>query len=231
MPAVLTPRTRFLHVPKTGGTWVWGALVAAGVEIEVLGLPPPDARTNHWGLRETEDYDDRFTIAFVRHPLDWWRSLWAWRMRDGWDPRSKMDSIAGSEDFNTFIERIVEHFPGHLETLFARYIGPPSRPITFIGRYEALVDDLARALREAGEDFDEHALRSNPPALVSDYERFPALYRQDLAVRLADSERAVIERFYADEPIPARFLAAPKPFSKRAWRAITRSIPKVRDRG
>ncbi len=225
MPSLLTPRTRILHAPKTGGTWIWRALEAAGVEIEVLGLPPPDQRTNHWGLSETEDYAERFTIAFVRHPLDWWRSLWAYRMRTGWDPERRVDSLAFSEDFNTFVERVVQHLPGHLEATFARYIGPPSRPISFIGRYEALVDDLARALREAGEEFDEQALRSHPPDNVNDYERFPALYRPDVAARLADSEHAVIERFYAEDPIPERLLAAPKPFGRRVWQALARSLP------
>lgn len=231
MPSLLTPRTRILHVPKTGGTWVWRALEAAGVKIEVLGLPPPDPRTNHWGLRETEQYADRFTIAFVRHPLGWWRSLWAYRMSTGWDPQRRVDGLVGSEDFDTFIERVVERLPGHLETEFARYIGPPSQPIAFVGRYEVLVDDLVRALRAAGEEFDEQVLRSHPPDNVADYERFPALYRQDLAGRLAASEHAVINRFYADEPIPARLLTTPRPFTKRIWRTMARSLPNVSARG
>jgi hypothetical protein len=223
MPSLLTPHTRILHVPKAGGTWIWRALEAAGVEIEVLGLPPPNPKTNHLGLRDTADYAERFTIAFIRHPLDWWRSLWGYRMRTGWDPQRHIDSLACSEDFNTFIEQVIERLPGHLEVLYARYIGPPSQPITFIGRYEALVDDLVRALRAAGEEFDEQALRSYPPDNVNDYERFPALYQPDVARRLADSERAVIERFYADEPVPAGFLIAPVPLRKRIRLAITRS--------
>ncbi len=217
MPSLLTPRTRILHVPKCGGTWVWRALEAAGVEIEVLGEPPPNRKTNHLDLSKTEDYADRFTIAFVRHPLGWWRSLWAYRMRTGWDPELRIDSVACSADFNTFIEQVVKCLPGDLETQFARYIGSPSRPIAFVGRFESLADDLVRALEIAGEEFDEHTLRSYPPDNVNDYEHFPALYRPDVAARLAVSERAVIERFYADDPIPARFLAAPEPLGKRLW--------------
>lgn len=219
MPSLLTPRTRILHVPKCGGTWVWRALEAAGVELEVLGEPPtPNPKTNHLDLSRTEAYADRFTIAFVRHPLDWWRSLWAYRMRTEWDPRRTVDAVAGSDDFNTFVENVVERLPGYLEAEFARYIGPPSRPIEFIGRFESLSGDLIRALREAGEEFDEAVLRSHPPDNVNDYERFVADYRPDVAARLAESERAVIERFYADEPVPARLLAAePESLGRRLW--------------
>ena len=225
MPSLLTPRTRILHVPKTGGTWVWRALEAAGVEIEVLGEPPPNPKTNHLDLSRTEEYADRFTIAFVRHPLDWWRSLWAYRMRTEWDPKGRIDSVARSEDFNTFIEQVVERLPGDLETQFARYIGPPSRPIAFVGRFESLADDLVHALEMAEEEFDEQMLRSHPPDNVNDYVRFPALYRPDVAARLAKSERAVIERFYADDPIPARFLAAPDPLGKRVWMRLRARSP------
>lgn len=185
------------------------------MEIEVLGNPPPDPKTNHLDLARTERYADRFTIAFVRHPLDWWRSLWAYRMRDGWDPQRRIDSVACSSDFNTFVEQVVEHLPAHLETLFARYIGPPSRPIEFIGRFESLADDLVQGLRAAGDEFDERALRSLPPDNVNDYGRFPALYRPDVAARLAESERAVIDRFYAEEPVPKRLVAYPEPFARR----------------
>lgn len=206
--SLLTPRTRILHNPKCGGTWVWRALEAAGVDVEVFGEKPvPSPKNYHLDLDHTSAYADRFTIAFIRHPLDWWRSMWGYRMRTGWDPNRRVDSVARSDDFNTFVERVVEHFPGYLESQFARYIGPPLQPIEFIGRFETLIDDLVRALNEAGEEFDEPTLRSHPPDNVNDYERFPASYRQGVAVRLAESERAVIDRFYASEPIPARLVS------------------------
>jgi hypothetical protein len=225
MPGWVTARSRFLHVPKTGGTWVWRAIEAGGLEFEVLGVPPtPNPKTNHLDLSGTDEYADRFTIAFVRHPLEWWRSLWAYRMGDGWDPRRQIDSVACSDDFNTFIEQVIEHLPLYLEADYARYIGPPSEPISFIGRYEFLADDLVRALKTAGEEFDEAALRAYPPDNVSDYERFPAFYRPEVAARLADSERATIERFYADDPIPAALIAEPARSTRRGkglafWRS------------
>ena len=215
MPSLLTPHARILHAPKCGGTWVWRALEASGIEVTPLGEPPPHAKTNHLDLARTQDCADRFTIAFVRHPLDWWRSLWAYRMRTGWDANRRIDSVAQSDDFNAFIERVVTFLPGDLETQFARYIGPASEPIDFIGRFESLVDDLVRGLREAGDVFDEPALRSHPPDNVNDYERFPAVYTRASAARLAESERAVIERFYAEDPIPSRLVGGRERFTTR----------------
>lgn len=203
MPTLVTPRTRFLHIPKTGGTWVSQALPAAGVPVRELARASPGVVAAHAGLAETEDHADRFTFAFVRHPLDWWRSFWGHRMRVGWEPDHVIDSRACSEDFDEFIAQVVEHLPGHLNERFCRYVGPPEAPISFVGRFETLVDDLCAALTAAGERFDEAALRAHRAANVNDYARFPATYDAGLARELAASEAAVIARFYGDDPLPA----------------------------
>jgi hypothetical protein len=51
-------------------------------------------RAAHAGLAQLRGFDDRFTIAIVRHLLDWWRSFWAHRMRLGWQPEHEIDSRA-----------------------------------------------------------------------------------------------------------------------------------------
>jgi hypothetical protein len=200
-----------LHTPKCGGTWVWRSLEAAGVKLELLGDPPPlNPATYHLDLSQTAAYADRFTVAFVRHPLDFWRSWWVYRMRTESDPDRRAEARVWSEDFNSFAEQLAERWPGALEERFARYIGPAAAPIAFIGRFETLADDLVLALRDAGDSFDEQALRSHPPDNVNDYDLFPALYRPETAALLAESERAVIERFYPADPIPTRLLTAPR---------------------
>ncbi len=201
-----------MHIPKTGGTWVTEVLGVAGVPNKYLwrrSQPPgPSIGTYravspaHADLAATSDYGDRYTFAFVRHPLDWWRSFWAFRMRMGWQRDHPIDALASSPDFDEFIRRVVEHLDGHLAKRFSTYIGPPEAPISFIGRFESLVDDLVRALTAAGERFDEAELRAHPPSNVNDYDRFPAAFDPELAHRLAQSEHLLIERFYADDPVP-----------------------------
>jgi hypothetical protein len=171
----------------------------------------------HADLAATSDYGDRYTFAFVRHPLDWWRSFWAFRMRRGWQPGHPIDSRASSPDFDEFIGQVLEHLDGHLAERFGSYIGPPEAPISFIGRFESLIDDLVRALTAAGERFDEALLRAHPPSNVSDYDRFPAAFDPELARRLAQSEHAIIERFYAHDPIPGRLVRKAPPAIGPRW--------------
>ena len=199
MATVVTLDLRFLHVPKTGGSWVTAAMAAAGVLARrPRGVP------FHADLAGACDYADRFTFAFVRHPLDLWRSYWAYRLRAGWDPDSDLDRDAASPDFDQFVNRMIERAPGPAGDSFERFVGPVGAEIDFIGRYERLVDDLVAALRIAGETFDETLLRAHPRVNSSDYAGGTGLYTRRTAERLAEHERATIERFYPADPIPQR---------------------------
>jgi hypothetical protein len=166
----------------------------------------PESLTFHADLADSRDYADRFTFAFVRHPLAFWRSYWGYRVREGWDPDNHIDRQAASPDFEQFINRVIEFAPGEAGATFERFVGPPGDEIDFVGRHERLADDLVAALRSAGEGFDESALRAHPQANTSDYDKAPAVYTRRTAERLAECERATIERFYPADPIPQRFL-------------------------
>jgi hypothetical protein len=198
---MVTSRMLFLHLPKTGGTWVTNAMLAAGVPAE-----RPPSLPFHANRVEAGEYGDRFVCAFVRHPLDFWRSYWAFRMRDGWDRESPIDVQAASGDLNEFTNNVVERVPGAARFLYEAFVGAPGDEIDFIGRQESLADDLVSALRRAGETFDERVLRAHARANASDYALLPARYHRATAERLAESEHALIERFYAADPLPAHLV-------------------------
>jgi len=204
MPTFLTERMTFVHVPKTGGSWITQAVRAAGVP---LWAPDPSGDQSysahgHADLRDMAP-GDRLSVAFVRHPLDWWRSYWGHRMRAGWDPANALDAVAASEDFNDFILNVIDHGAGAFDQIVRRFVGLPSPSVDFVGRFEHLVEDACEALRLAGEPFSASAIRDHPRENANDYGRFPALYRPEVAARLAESERQTIERFYAEDPVPA----------------------------
>jgi hypothetical protein len=198
----------FLHLPKTGGTWVAQAVAAAGVQTSRPD-PPAGQRYSDHGHAYLPDVSvgERFSVAFVRHPLDWWRSYWAHRMRVGWSMENALDSAVASDDFNDFVARVLDHCPGHLDGLVGQFVGSPAPRVDFVGRFEHLVDDTCSALRLGGESFYEAAVRAHPNVNVNDYASFRAHYRPDVAARLVDAERQTIERFYPHDPIPATFIA------------------------
>jgi hypothetical protein len=205
MATLITPRTRFLHIPKTGGTWVTLALQVAGVPCQIVWTRQGPGSRGHATLEQTKAYSDRFTFAFVRHPLDLYRSRWAANTKDGW-PMNRFLHDARSEDFPGFVDQVVKRHPGFAGKHFAEYTGPPEAEISFVGRYETLVADLVRALDEAGEKYDEEALRSYAPANRSDYVRNSANYDRALAERVIEAEQDAILRWYKDVPLPERLL-------------------------
>lgn len=224
--ALVTDRLRFLHVPKTGGIWVEGAMRAAGVPLETVHRPPmrqtalravkrfsalgtlsPHLASlpfddRHMGLAETARYGDRFTIAFVRHPMTWWQSYWAYRQRTGWVTGHPLDSRVKSDDFGECIEKLLAELPGDLSRRYETFVGPPDTTISFVGRFENLVDDLVEGLKRAGQDFDEAALRAHPPENTTDYGARRPEYTESQIERLAKAEAAAIDRFYGGSAVP-----------------------------
>ncbi len=203
MASLINGKLRFLHLPKTGGSWATEAMFAAGVVAHRPARVP-----FHGGLPDSRDFSDRFTFAFVRHPLEFWLSYWGYRMRTGWDSNSTIDAGAASADFPTFVEGILDCAPGFASALYEQYVGRPGEEIDFIGRYERLADDLCLALSFAGQEFSERRLRAYPPVNHTDFGRYPVLYTPRAAERLAEAERISIDRFYAHDPIPAHLLGA-----------------------
>jgi len=197
----------FFHLPKTGGTWVAQAVAAAGVQTW-RPVPADGHLPSHGHASPLEvDLGDRFSVAFVRHPLSWWRSYWAYRMRVGWSMADEFDRAVASDDFNEFATRVLDLSPGHFDGLVGQFVGAPAPRVDFVGRFERLVEDTCTALRLGGEPFCEEALRAHPNVNVNDYDSFRARYRPDVAARLADAERHTIERFYPEDPVPTTLIA------------------------
>lgn len=190
---LLLPRSCFLHVPKTGGNWVKQAIAAAGIP----GREVRRSGTTHLGRADCPQ-PEKFLFAFVRHPLDLYRSYWQYKMGTGWDAANAIDRHCSSPDFHEFVRRVIAHYPGVLGQSLEAFVGPPADEIDFVGRYEKLADDLVRALELAGESFDEAAIRTLPPVNVSRKDQFPATYTPALERALREVEAATLERFGYD---------------------------------
>ena len=192
MTTVVNDRIAFLHVPKTGGSWVTEAMRAAGVELRPVPLPA--VKRGHGGLEAVDR--GLFTFAFVRDPFDWYASYWRHRQKFGdWDSASPIDEFA-RRPFTEFVVQAATRRPRHLTRVYERYCGPPDDPISFVGRYERLAEDLETALTSAGQPFDDDALHAHPAVNTTDSDDPRTAYSAEVRAALIASERDAFARFY-----------------------------------
>jgi hypothetical protein len=187
---LILPHSCFLHVPKTGGSWVKQAIRAAGIPAREHSI---DGNT-HLGIADCPE-PGKFRFAFVRNPLGLYRSYWQFKMTVGWDAANMLDQRCRADDFVGFVMAVVRDFPGIYARSLRDYVGPAHAPIEFIGRYEDLVEDLVRALTLAGEQFDAEAIRQLPPSNVSNKVKAPADFTPELEAAVRAAEAEVFERF------------------------------------
>ena len=186
---LLLPNSCFIHVPKTGGSWVKQAIKASGIECQEYSIDGDP----HIGIYQCPE-PNKFKFAFIRHPVGFYRSYWQFKMTSGWDPKNPIDIDCQSDSFEEFITNVLEKFPTHLEDGVNYLLGEEGE-IDFVGRYENLVDDLVLALQKAGETFDENAIRSFPPYNVSNKILFPADYTEKLEKEVRQVTKSIMERF------------------------------------
>ena len=146
----------------------------------------------------------KFVFTFVRHPLSWYRSHWAWKKNSGifeevslWHPTWQIDRLCHSETFELFVDSCLKHQPHYLSYLFPLYTGVGERVVDFVGKQETLKADLITALTLAGETFDEDLIQDNARTPnTSDATRITkATYTEAKALHMIRSEREALELY------------------------------------
>jgi len=190
-----------LLVPKTGSTWIHEMSRRSALEVAVIGDP---ALKGHDPLSFFDRSRYAVIGAFVRSPISWYRSYWAHRRERGWQMRYPLDRHCASDDFETFIRRVVTILPGALDKIYGLYAGPREKPIDFIGHQENLAEDFRRFLHLAGEDVDPAKL--DPRRLINATSIRPD-YSDELKELVTLSEWETMERFgyAADRADPAEY--------------------------
>jgi hypothetical protein len=170
MALLIKPNAVFLHIPKTGGSWVRQVLKRFDLVQAPAGKEHATYDQHFWHDRFHRDPKvlrnlarravgwlpkvplDCYRFCFVREPLSWYVSWWRfmqglnWRYwgdeKDPghWHPLAMLNGL-GSPDFNTFMYNVNRKRPGFVTELFGWYVRPG---INFMGKQETLVSDLAK---------------------------------------------------------------------------------------
>lgn len=223
MAVILKDGSLFLHIPKTGGTWVTRVLRENGLLRCSIGHR--HANLEHllapgWqGLGRRLEYLRKrpalrlhprpFTFCFVRHPLSWYESFYLYKSqpslnweRDGdeqhfhrWHPNALLNGLGEGRGFNEFVSAVLDRHPGYVSALYSHYT---FRPVDFVGRQERLRDDLVEVLERLGCTFDPLAIRATERVNRSEAPARP-VWDESVRARALRLEAAAIERFgYGD---------------------------------
>lgn len=179
--AQILEKVAFFHIPKTGGNTVRKMLnESAEVLAEFRQHPNPRNVLYHKG---------QLAFTFVRHPLNWYRSFFAHRDRNGWRPHEGGIDLYQSKSFNEWVTKVCEEVPHYLTAMYGRRI---TDKITFVGKQENLIEDLVKVLKMAKQPFDEKKLREVEPVNVGN--NIPD-YDPAVAEKVMKSESQIITKY------------------------------------
>lgn len=210
---ILPKNSVFLHVPKTGGVWVRETLKELNLHAQEIRSRTKGESTertaNSWHTVPiwSRDYRSRkHKFCFVRNPLTWHQSYWAFRMtRKNWSKTSEIDTKCRSDNFQIYINNVLAMYPeGYVSWLYEFY----TPHCDFVGRYESLAHDLTVALTEFGEiipfwsndtgnvfhpRIEGRKNKRSNDSLAS--EKAKAIYTDEQIDRIIDQEREIFDRY------------------------------------
>lgn len=206
--AVLMPKSIFIHIPKTGGSWVRAAVRAAGIPCREVGPPGvSQIQKLHCTVKGLPKHLRRNRLIFfcIRHPVDWLKSRWSYGIERGkLKPKKKRTWLerALDPDLNKFIEnalRINAAAPSHAmlhpvgwKKIDGVWQDTLKKKDRILGRTESLRADLIQFLSRAGETFDTAVLKRMAPKRVSG-KKSKARVDPDLAQQVCDANKVILE--------------------------------------
>lgn len=204
--ALVLPHSIFIHIPKTGGSWVRHAIKRCGIPVQERG-PEHVGRNQitHAAIKQVHKKyrKNRLAFAFIRHPVSWLKSKWAYAIARG---KLKVERRTGVDrclhrDLNVFLERLLDTNAALPTHSMLHRIGWNNSNGTWkntiknkvlVGRNETLSQDLARFLKKAGESFDQQILMSTKRVRVvgKKSKQKPSL---ELAQRVCDANQVLMQ--------------------------------------
>lgn len=208
-----TEHTFFLHIPRTGGTWVRQAMHELGIPFNRAwdrGTRNDVCRKHgllhHYDRKYT---DDRLIWVYVRHPVDYYSAVWRYLRKLGpvkmtklqtewrWHPHMYAARLY-TPNYNRWVEQMLEAHAGWVSHLYDLYCGQVNiERVHWIGRTETLVDDFLHLMEQLGMRIDgDISDRVRKIGKVNASPIRSVEWRSDLREQVERSERRAIRRFY-----------------------------------
>lgn len=223
-------RALFLHIPRTGGTWVGRALAAAGIEYirryKKRGhydrcLPVNHLFAGHHWRKYHADTPFCLCWSVVRHPLTYYPSVWRWlrsgsmRPRWNWHPHMTAARL-WRPVFGDWVNSLLDQEPSWYTRLVEGYVGPEGGEYCeWIGRTRTLTSDLIEGLRYCGVE-----LRADQVGVIRGLDRANVstgespLWPAGVEERVLHEERALLRRFYGPATMDKRVFIPATPDSQ-----------------
>ena len=210
--AIVTPDFVFIHVPRTGGTSARAAILEtyphafdtnrlnAPVRKDAAGVViPPEQhiaaskleRRSHAALIK-----GKRMIGFVRHPLSWYMSMWAWAKRTHFaekiavDPFAERHWLAGvwSDELKTFIDNVIAMQVPRAWVVFHEKLTRADGSMCELGRFESLHADVYKL---TGCTITTRLRQSNEKAEITKSQSY----------KISELERDTVNKFYGAQSI------------------------------
>jgi hypothetical protein len=207
MPVPLS-QSLFFHIPKTGGGWVRHALLQEGLsqaEVRCMTHVLENVQPKYPCCIHTPTYyvteaifNSVFTFTFIRHPLSWYKSRYAFGIKRMQSQKNAIDLEYLEGGFESFVSKIInKHKDGYVSKLYRLYCDTLN-VFDFIGRQENLTEDLITALTLAGEEFCAENIRATARVNASYFDsnlKDECQISSDLEKRLMKNEKYAFELY------------------------------------
>jgi len=200
-----------LEIPKTGGTFVRNVLTALDIKTREVTNTAAHKHALPRHIPGLHTYTVRF--CFVRHPLEWYRSVWrfdvnyprkpdnharnlaAWQ-KYPWHPHTPLTRHI-TDSFADTVRAWIKHEPAYCTRLFEQYVGMGHNDC-FVGTAEQLAEHLGDVLRRLGFDASQERIDAVPRANESPGPPLPE-WPDDLWAEVLRLEAPIITRFYGND--------------------------------
>jgi hypothetical protein len=220
MAYLLKNNSIFLHVPKTGGSYIKTVLLANNL------IVPRFVKKNSYRIGENKHIDlsqalsiltsyqknilypfvslkdNPFIFYFVRHPKGWYESYFKYLVGIDFKkfgqtgnirqmhPLSPLNELY-SKSFNVFMSNILEKEPHFLTKLYFRY--SHSRLIGYVGKQENMKEDLQNIISHIYPTIKDRIILPN--TLINKSKNITINWEPNLYDRMMDQEKITLTTY------------------------------------